>query len=93
MKKDVDSAASRPGAPRLDVKAALAAAKRAEKILADRERQAGREPSTPPTTSYAATAEAQQEALARRTAVRQDPAPSRRAMSLERNEPELEAER
>jgi hypothetical protein len=36
-------------------------------------------------------AEAQQEAAARRSAVRQDPAPSRRSESLERDESELEA--
>ena len=36
-------------------------------------------------------AEARQEASARASAVRQDPAPSRHARSLERDEPELEA--
>jgi hypothetical protein len=35
--------------------------------------------------------EALEEAAARRAAVRQDPAPSRRGMSLERDELELEA--
>ena len=86
------AAPSHQGTGRRDMKAALAAARRAQQIIAERERQADRD------TRLASDdvmrrreAEAQQEALARRNAVRQDPAPSRSAMSFDRDEPELEA--
>jgi hypothetical protein len=74
------------------VQAALAAARQAEKILAQREHEAARD------TDMASEdlmrrreAEAVEEAAARREAVRQDPAPSRHMISLERDELELEA--
>ncbi len=89
---DADAAPQREGVGGRDIKAALAVARRAQQIIAERERQGDRE------TLLASDdvmrrreAEAQQEALARRNAVRQDPAPSRRALSLELDEPELEA--
>jgi len=73
------------GTVRRDMKAALTAARRVQQIITERERQADRD------TRLASDdvmrrreAEAQQEALARRSAVRQDPVPSRRALSLDR---------
>jgi hypothetical protein len=88
----VGSTADRPAAGRVDIKAALAAARRAQQILASRERHANHE------TELASDdvirrreAEARQEADARRSAVRQEPAPSHQAMSLELDELELEA--
>jgi len=91
-KEDVGSGQDRQTAPRMDIKAALAAARRAEKILVARERQADHDAGlASDDVMRRREAEAQQEALARRTAVRQDPAPSRRTRSLERDEPELEA--
>jgi len=72
----------------LDVKAALAAARVAEKILAERGRQVELDGDD---VMRRREAEAMREASARRSAVRQDPAPSRRTMSFELEEPELEA--
>jgi conjugative relaxase-like TrwC/TraI family protein len=86
-------AANRPpdAAARLDVAVALAAARKAEKILAERERQADQDADLADDRMRRREAEAVEEASARRSAVRQDPAPSRRAMQLEREELELEA--
>jgi len=91
---DASAAPSRRGVGSRDIKAALVAARSAQRIIAERERQADRE------TRLASDdvvrrreAEAMQEASARRSAVRQDPVPSRRALSLQRDEPELEAGR
>jgi len=72
----------------LDVEAALAAARAAEKILAERGRQVELDGDD---AMRRREAEALREASSRRSAVRQDPAPSRRAMSFELEEPELEA--
>ena len=81
-----------PGADRRDVRAALEAARTAEKIIAIRERQADRDAGlASDDLMRRREAEARQEAAARASAVRQDPAPSRHARSLERDEPELEA--
>ena len=85
---DAGSAAGRPDVVRRDVTAALAAARRAEKILAEREQQAGLD--SDDLMRHRGT-EALHEASARRGALRQDPAPSRHTMSLELDEPELEA--
>jgi len=63
----------------------------AEKIIAARELQADREAGLSDDVMRRREAEARQEASARASAVRQDPAPSRRARSLELDEPELEA--
>jgi hypothetical protein len=79
---------ARPQAVVLDIEAALATARRAQEILAERERQAT---SVSDDVMRRREAEAHREASARATAVRQDPAPSRGAMSLELDEPELEA--
>jgi conjugative relaxase-like TrwC/TraI family protein len=72
----------------LDVKAALAAAREAEKILSERGRQGELDSDN---VMRRREVEALREASARRSAVRQDPAPSRHMMSLELEEPELEA--
>jgi conjugative relaxase-like TrwC/TraI family protein len=91
-----DAAASRhrrePGAGfRHDVKAALEAARMAEKIITEREQQANRDAEFgSDDVMRRREAAAQQEASARASAVRQDPAPSHNARSLERDEPELE---
>jgi hypothetical protein len=83
--------AGRPGAARRDVRAALEAARTAEKIIAIRERQADRSAGLASDDLVRRReAAAQQEASARASAVRQDPAPSRHARAPE-NEPELEA--
>ena len=80
------------GAHRRDLKAALEAARMAERIVAERERQADHDSQLgSDDVMRRREAEAQQEASARARAVRQDPAPSRHARSLERDEPELEA--
>lgn len=71
----------------LDVEAALAAARRAEMILAERGRRAGLDDDV----MRRREAEVLREASSRRSAVRQDPARSRRSMSLELEELELEA--
>ena len=64
----------------------------AEKIIATRELQADRDSGfTSDDVVRRREAEARLEAPARASAVRQDPAPSRHARSLERDEPELEA--
>ena len=89
---ETDSAAGRQNAARLDVKAALAAARAAEKIIAEREQRRDREADfASDDVMRRREADAQQMAAARRAAVRQDPAPSRRTMPFERDEPELEA--
>ncbi len=63
----------------------------AEKIIAARELQADRDSGLSDDVMRRREAEARQEASARASAVRQDPAPSRHARSLELDEPELEA--
>jgi conjugative relaxase-like TrwC/TraI family protein len=89
---DAGTTADQPGAARLDVEAALVAARNAEKILTERERRADRDADVASgEVMRRREAEAVEEALARRGAVRQDPAPSRRTMSFERDELELEA--
>jgi conjugative relaxase-like TrwC/TraI family protein len=81
----------KPGAFRHDVSAALEAARIAEKIIATRELQADRDSGLSDDVMHRREAEARQEASARASAVRQDPAPSRHSRSLELDEPELEA--
>jgi TrwC relaxase/AAA domain len=82
----------RPGAFRHDVKAALEAARMAEKIIEVRERQADRDAGlVSDEVMRRREAAARREASARISAVRQDPAPSRKSRSLEVPEPELEA--
>jgi len=85
-------AANPLSAIRHDVSAALEAARWAEKIIAEREQRAERESDlASDDVMRRRDAEAQQEAAARRSGVRQTPAPSRRAESLQRQEQELEA--
>jgi hypothetical protein len=84
---DPATAHDRPRAA-VDVTVALAAARKAEKILAERGQRAALDSDD---VMRRREAEALREASARRSAVRQEPAPSRRAASLEREEPELEA--
>jgi hypothetical protein len=82
----------RVGGQRHDVRAALEAARMAEKILAIREQGADRDAGLgSDDVMRRREAAAQQDSLARASAVRQDPAPSRNARSLELHEPELEA--
>ena len=89
---DAESAAEQPTRVRADLSAALAAAREAQRIIAERERQANREAQLAgDDIARRREAEAMQEASARRTAVWQDPAPSRHMTQLERDEPELEA--
>ena len=77
---------------RVDVQAALAAARKAEKILAERKTEAARDTDTvAEDLMRRREAEAGEEATARRAAVRQDPSPSRHMTALERDELELEA--
>ena len=83
--------AGRASARRHDVSAALETARMAEKIIAARELQADRDSGLSDDVMHRREAEARQEASARASAVRQDPAPSRHARSLELDEPELEA--
>ena len=84
--------ACRACAHRHDVSAALEAARTAEQIIATRELQADRDSGLgSDDVMRRREAEARQEASARASAVRQDPAPSRHARSLELDEPELEA--
>jgi hypothetical protein len=74
------------------IKAALRAARRAEAILAARERCTAHEAEMEGADlMHRRQAAAEREAAVRRSAVRQDPAPSHRAHELERDEPELEA--
>jgi len=85
-------AAGRACAHRHDVSAALEVARMAEKIIAVRELQADRDSGlASDDVVRRREAEARLEASARASAVRQDPAPSRHARSLELDEPELEA--
>jgi hypothetical protein len=89
---DAESAADQPTRVRADLLAALAAAREAQRVIADRERQADREAQLAGDDIVRRReVEAMQEAFARRTAVWQDPAPSRHMTQLERDEPELEA--
>lgn len=82
----------RLGTIRINVQAAVETARKAQRILAERVRQAEHEAELgSDDVMHRREAEAQREASARRTAVRQDPAPSLRNESLERDEPELEA--
>jgi hypothetical protein len=75
-----------------DLTAALAAARQAQRIIAKRERQADREARLAgDDVARRREADAMQEASARCSAVRQEPMPSRHMVSLERDEPELEA--
>ena len=77
---------------RLDLQAALDAARRAELIITERQRQTDRDPERASDDLMRwREAEARQEAAARRSAVRQEPAPSRDTLALERDELELEA--
>ena len=90
--RDAPEASEKTSSGRLDVQAALAAARKAEKTLAERDQQAARDADQAgEDLMRRREAEAAEEAAARHAAVRQDPAPSRRAMSLERDELELEA--
>ena len=79
--------ALRPGADR-DIRAAVEAARLAEKILAEREQQAVRNGQL---DSDDVMRRREAEASMRASAVRQDPVPSRSALSLEEPEAELEA--
>jgi len=89
---EAEPAADQPTRTRADLSAALAAAREARQIIAERDRQANHEAQLAgDDVMRRREAEAMQEASARRTAVRQDPAPSRHMMQLERDEPELEA--
>ena len=75
-----------------DFTAALAAAREAQRIIAERERQADRKAGLAgDDVARRREAEVMREASARRSAVRLQPTPSRHMMSLERDEPELEA--
>ena len=76
-----------------DIEAALQTARRAEAILAARERSAARQAGPDDDLMRRRQAAAEQDAVGRRSAVRQDPLPSYRARDLERDEPELEAGR
>jgi len=81
----------KPRTPQVDLQAAIAAARKAEEILAERQHRADRETEAAGEDLARRTeAEAVAEAAARGAAVRQDPAPSRHAWSLEREELELE---
>ena len=87
-----DATPEKTRSSRVDVQAALAAARKAEKILAERETQAARDADmAAEDLMRRREAEAGEEAAARHAAVRQDPAPSRQMTSLERDELELEA--
>lgn len=79
-------------APGLDIQATLQAARRADAIIAARERNTVRDAdSERDDLMRRRQAQAEQDATARRSAVRQDPAPSHHMQDLEREEPELEA--
>ena len=85
--------ADRPTPVRRDITAALKAARRAERIIAERELRADREAGLDSDdVMRRREADARHEAVARRSAVRQDPAPSRLAAQRELQEPELELE-
>ncbi len=82
----------RPRTTRVDLQAAMAAARKAEEILAERQHRADREAQAAGEDLVRrGEAEAVAEVAARHAAVRQDPAPSRHPWSLERDELELEA--
>ena len=75
-----------------DIEPALEVARRAQQILAERQEQSDREARlASDDVMRRRAANALREAEARASAVRQDPAPSRRAASIERDEAELEA--
>jgi hypothetical protein len=82
---------AQPDPARLDVDAALAAARKAERILAEREHQADQGTDRSDDLMRRRQAQAEEEAAVRRTAVRQGPAPSRHTVSREQYELELEA--
>ena len=85
--------ADRPTPVRRDITAALNAARRAERIIAERELRADREAGLDSDdVMRRREADARHEAVARRSAVRQNPAPSRLAAQRELQEPELELE-
>ncbi len=88
---DTGSGSDRSSTVRLDVKAAVEAARKAERIIAERQRRADRDPELDSdNVMRQREMEAEGEALERRSAVRQEPAPSRH-MSAELDELELEA--
>jgi hypothetical protein len=87
VETDLD-ADSDPRAAQVDIEAAVAAARKAQKILAERERQAAPDGDD---VTRRREAEALREASQRASAVRQDPRPSRHAISLDLDELELEA--
>ena len=75
-----------------DIEAALEVARRAQQILAERREQSDREVAlASDDVMRRRAADALRESEARASAVRQEPAPSRRAASIERDEAELEA--
>lgn len=80
--------AARTAAGRRDIAAAVEAARMAEAIIAEREQQAARDAHA---VSDDVMRRRETEAHLRASAVRQDPEPSRSALSLEHAEPELEA--
>jgi conjugative relaxase-like TrwC/TraI family protein len=83
---------NRPTAYRIDITTALEAARMAEKIIDERQQHADHDAeSRSDDVMRRRAAEAQREADARATAVRQDPAPSRHTASLDASEAELEA--
>ena len=89
---DAPEASEKIRSGRLDVQAALAAARKAEKILAERDQQAVRDARTVgDDLMRRREAAAAEEAAYRRAAVRQDPSPSRHMTPLNREELELEA--
>jgi hypothetical protein len=87
-----EPATQRLSTARVDLQAALAAARKAEELLAQRQHRADRDAELADADLMRRReAEALAEAAARHAAVRQDPAPSRRAPSIGRDELELEA--
>ena len=90
VEEDVGAAPQREGAWRRDIKTALSAARSAQQIIAERKQEAARDVGLASDDVMRRREAEAQEASARRNAVRQDPAPSRRDLSLEREEPELE---
>jgi hypothetical protein len=86
-----EPAAQWPSTAQVDLQAALAAARKAEEILAQRQHRADRDAELAgDDLMRRREAEALAEAAARREAVRQDPTPSRRAPSMDRDELEPE---
>lgn len=88
---DTGSRSDRPSTVRLDVKAAVEAARKAERIIAERQRRADRGAGLDSDdVMRQREMEAEREASERHSAVRQEPTPSRH-MSAELDELELEA--